>query len=119
MKEKYDYMEAIKQDIRNWIDENEWKPDDAADRYEIDEYLNEILWCKDSVTGNVSGSYTFSRWEAEENLCHNFDLLEEASCEFGYDEKNWLNNPEGCDVTIRCYLLGTAIAEVLDEIYNK
>lgn len=113
---KYDYLEAVKKDVKKWTDGNDWKLDIEWTREEIEEYLNDVLWAEDSVTGNASGSYTFSRWEAEENLCHNFDLLEEISYEFGYDEKNWLENPEGCDVTIRCYLLGQAIGEILDEM---
>lgn len=32
-----------------------------------------------------SGSYTFNRWVAEENLCHNMDLFIEATKEFGSD----------------------------------
>lgn len=67
----YDYLENVKEDVRNYI---------------------------------------------EENLCHNFELLTEAlteiCCDLSYLEKG----AEACDVTIRCYLLGQAISEVLDEI---
>lgn len=31
------------------------------------------------VTGNGSGSYTCDAYEAEENLCHNLDLLKDAA----------------------------------------
>ena len=73
------------------------------------------MFISDSVTGNASGSYTFNTWQAEENLCHNLDLLKEACEEFGSD-CNILESAEGCDVTIRCYLLSSALHEVLDEL---
>lgn len=73
----------------------------------------------DSVTGNASGSYTFNSYRAKEYVDQNWDLLEEAVEEFGYEWETF--NPiekgfEYCDVTIRCYLLGCAISNVLDEM---
>ena len=115
--EKYNYLEAIKEDVREYI-ENEINLQDCEEREELEELLNDELWTVDSVTGNASGSYTFSTWQAEENLSHNLDLLGEALEEFGCDASYLVENgAEACDVTIRCYLLGQAIAEVLDEIF--
>lgn len=110
--EKYNYMEAVTNDVLDYIAENDIKvtPDN---RNEIYEQLNDSLWVDDSVTGNASGSYTFCRWTAEENLCHNLDLLGEACAEFDCTPE--YDNPEACDVTIRCYLLGAAISAALDE----
>jgi hypothetical protein len=71
------------------------------------------------VTGNASGSYTFSTWQAEENLCHNLDLLGEALKEFGDGADFLEKGAEACDVTIRCYLLGQAISEALDEVETE
>lgn len=129
--EKYDYLSAVKEDVKSWIDEHdEWKSDYADEsgkwlrednRDDIYEDLNDRLFIEDSVTGNASGSYTFNTWQAEENLCHNLDLLGEAMEEFGYGGKpmsELMESAESCDVTIRCYLLGQAISEVLDEIEN-
>lgn len=126
--EKYDYLEAVKTDVRQWIEgHDDWKGDHADEngmwlrednREEVEQDLNDRLWAEDSVTGNASGSYTFNTWKAEENLCHNLDLLGEALSEFGYGGSalaKELESAEGCDVTIRCYLLGQAIGEVLDE----
>ena len=106
--EKYDYHEAIKNDIREWLDENQkgFISDERRDE------IYEDLFINDSVTGNGSGSYTFNRWTAEENLCHNLDLLEEALDELGGEFKN---DPEVNDVTIRCHLLGLCLNEVVDE----
>lgn len=116
----YNYYEAVKDDVREYIENeinlNEWK----GNRERLEEKLNDDLWTCDSVTGNASGSYTFDTWEAEENLCHNLDLLEEALDEFGSDKGYLLENgAEAADVTIRCYLLGSTIAEVLDELEDE
>ena len=116
----YNYYEAMKDDVREYIENeiylNEWK----GNREGLEEKLNDDLWTCDSVTGNGSGSYTFNAWQAEENLCHNLDLLEEALDEFGSDKGYLLENgAEAADVTIRCYLLGSTIAEVLDELEDE
>ena len=112
--EKYDYLKAVKEDVSNFIS-NEIEPTRFEDLDALREYLNDELFCNDSVTGNGSGSYTFSTWKAEENLCHNLDLLSEAMEEFGSDVSILKDGPEACDVTIRCYLLPRAIDEVLSE----
>lgn len=114
--EKYDYLEAVTNDVRDYIsNEIDYKDFDSLDG--LREYLNDRLWDCDSVTGNRSGSYTCNAYYAEEFLCHNWDLLEEAcnefGCEIGYEFER---GPESCDVTIRCYLLGQAIEAALEEI---
>lgn len=113
--ERYDYLEAVKEDVLDYINENGITVN-SENRDEIEEQLNDDLFCCDSVTGNASGSYTFNAWEAEENLCHNLDLLGEACEEFGSNMDILKDGAEACDVTIRCYLLNQAIREVLDEI---
>lgn len=113
--EKYDYLEAVTNDVRDYIsNEIDFKDFDSLD--DLREYLNDRLWDCDSVTGNGSGSYTFSTYKAEENLCHNWYLLEDACNEFGCIEEAISEGPEYCDVTIRCYLLGQAIEKALEEI---
>lgn len=116
---KYDYYEAVLTDVKDWMAyEVEYiKEAGCADREDLEEWLHDTLWTTDGVTGNGSGSYTFNTWTAEENLCHNLDLLGEALAEFGcnisyLEEKG----AEACDVTIRCYLLSGAISEALDEL---
>ena len=110
------YLENVKEDVKTYIEENINLKDYT--REELEESLNDDLFCEDSVTGNASGSYTFSTWQAEENLCHNLELLQEALEEFGCGVDYLEKGAEACDVTIRCYLLGQAISEVLDE-YNE
>lgn len=116
----YNYLEAVTSDVLDYIKEeinlDEWK----GNRDGLEEKLNDELWTVDSVTGNASGSYTFNTWEAEENLAHNWDLLAEALDEFGQDGTDVLKQgAEAMDVTIRCYLLGQAITEALDELEEE
>ena len=112
---KYNYYEAMKADVTDYI-RNNINLEDYSDKDEAQEQLNDEMWTADSVTGNGSGSYTFSTYKAEENLCHNLDLLAEACEEFGSNTDILKDGAEACDVTIRCYLLGQTIAEVLDEM---
>lgn len=116
---KYNYFEAVKADvadyIRDEIDFSDW----TENRDGLEEDLNETLWTADSVTGNASGSYTFNTWKAEENLSHNWNEIETVAAEFGYEPTisvdGYEHGAEWWDVSIRCYYLGQAIAEVLDE----
>lgn len=113
--EKYNYFEAVKEDVKQYIEDYEVKVT-SSNREELQESLYDEMFISDSVTGNASGSYTFNTWQAEENLCHNLDLLKEAFSEFGEPSFDVLESAESCDVTIRCYLLSSALAEVLDEL---
>ena len=117
--EKYNYMENVTNDAKQAILENlnYWS---FTDREELEEIANDNLWVDDSVTGNASGSYTFNTWQAEENLCHNMDELEDACEEFGQDIGEAVKQgAEYCDVTIRCYLLGQAISAAIDELEEE
>lgn len=123
---KYDYLKEMIKDIKRAIFDyftkeeikNAFKSLEARD--ELYEKLYDDLWIDDSVTGNASGSYTFNTYKAEEYLCHNLELLSEALEEFGESESNALSRgAEFCDVTIRCYLLGSAINEALDELEEE
>lgn len=121
---EYDYREAVRNDVieqvKDGYKENSLRLYKEEGRDALEQYLNDELWVDDQVTGNASGSYTFNTWEAEENLCHNMSLLEEACDEFGQDVGEAVKRgAEYCDVTIRCYLLGSAIAEAIDELEKE
>lgn len=116
----YNYLEAMKEDVLEYIN-NEINLSDYEDLDELEQFLNDELWTVDSVTGNASGSYTFNRCQAQEYVCDNMDELKEALDEFGTDaetisDKFLSEDWEYFDVTIRCYLLGAAISESLEEI---
>ena len=113
----YDYREAMTEDVKEWIKENidltEW----TEDREGLEQQLNDDLWTEDSITGNASGSYYCNSYKAEESIAHNWDLLNEALDEFGENSINVIEKgAEWVDVTIRCYLLGSVISDVLDEM---
>lgn len=115
--ERYDYYEVVKNDIKEYIKDH--NIDVTSEDFDRDD-LCDRLWVSDSVTGNASGSYTFNAYQAEENLCHNWDLLEEVLEGFGQTDVNILDKgAEWCDVTIRCYLLGQCMDEVIDEIEEE
>lgn len=120
----YDYKEAVKNDVIDYINDNYTREEikenimyHVKDRF-IEELHND-LWTVDSVTGNASGSYTFNTYKAEEYLCHNMELLKEALEEFGCGIDYLEKGAEACDVTIRCYLLYGAISEALEEIEEE
>ena len=116
---KYNYMEAVKEDVKNYID-SEINFEDFDSLEELEEKLNDELWTEDSVTGNASGSYTFNRVTAENYVNSNKELVNEMDDEFDCKKQvyDWYlnDNFESIDVSIRCYLLGSAISEVLDEL---
>lgn len=117
---EYDYREAMKEDVKEYI-ENEINLDDFASRDDLEQELNDTLFCEDSVTGNGSGSYTFNSSKAREYVIGNMDLLNDAIGEFCVTSeeivKRFLSEDwEYFDVTIRCYLLGEAIGAALDEM---
>jgi hypothetical protein len=60
----YDYLENVKEDVRNYIEENKIVVT-SSNREEVEQELNDTLFVNDSVTGNASGSYTFSTRQAE------------------------------------------------------
>lgn len=119
---KYNYLESIKEDVKNYIEENkENESYDFNNKEEVKQLLFDDLWIEDSVTGNGSGSYYCNSYKARESLQGNEDLLIEALEEFGNDAEGYkksLTDPEFADVTIRCYLLNQAIDEVVEEMNN-
>ena len=123
----YDYNEAIKDDIRNYLDNDfDWDTvrENEMDADELKEQLNDELWINDSVTGNASGSYTFNSYKAGEYVKENIDLCREMVNEFCIDadtvaEKFLDEDWEYFDVSIRCYLLSQCIDEVVDEYTDR
>ena len=116
----YDYLEAMVKDVKTYV-ADEIKLNDFSDREEMESYLNDNLFDEDSVTGNASGSYTFSRFLAKECVLDNMDLLNDLVTDCYIDSntvgEKFLNEDwEYFDVTIRCYLLGQAISEALDRL---
>lgn len=122
---RYDYESAVREDVEQAINDNytidelvAMLREDGRDR--VEEKFNEELWIDDAVTGNASGSYTFNAYAAEENICHNMDLLADVCDEFGVDVGEAVKRgAEYCDVTIRCHMLYGAISDFLDEFERE
>lgn len=100
---------------------NEINLTDYEDKDDLQESLHDDLWAEDSVTGNGSGSYTLCRETVKGYVLDNMDLCIESLKEFCVEaetvaEKFLSEDWKYFDVTIRCYLLGQAISEVLEEI---
>ena len=115
----YNYMKEMKSSIQAWIYLNKEYLENTDNREDFEQWLYDELWTVDEVTGNGSGSYWFSRYDAEKAICGNRDLLAEAMEEFCTPWDRLAEGPEFADVTIRCYLLGQAISEVLDEFEEE
>ena len=116
----HDYVEEMKADIAQYI-ADEAEIECGEDRDSFEQRLNDDLWFEDSVTGNGSGSYTFSTAKAHENVMGNEDYIREMVHEWGIEAQDLVDRFlrgewEWFDVSIRCYLLGQVLAEVLDEL---
>lgn len=118
---KYDYLEAITNDIECWMDKD-GDPFDISqfeNREEAAEFLYDELWSEDSITGNGPDGYD-SENACEEYLCHNIDLIIDACDTFGVNYADLrMRYKKGTfaiylDCTIRCYLLGQAVNNALE-----
>ena len=114
----YNYYEAVKEDVLNYIKKE--VDMNGMDLDELKERLYEDLINNDSVTGNASGSYTSCRSEAEKYVEENKDLVREMCDEFGGHQRiaNWwlTDDYESIDVSLRCYVLGNAIEMAVEEL---
>ena len=117
--EKYDYYDAVKEDVLNAIKEDdELLPREDEDAADYEERLTDALWASE-VTGNGSYAYYYSNEkDAIAAVMWNLDLCREAYREFGIDEDAvaFMANICSADVTIRCYVLSSAIDAAIDEL---
>lgn len=112
--------EKIKEIIEN--DELSNYGIDASEYDDFDEFkealsekLTDGFVNEDDITGASSGSYDCNSWKAEENLCHNLELLKDVCNDWGLDFGTEISNVEGADVLIRQYM----VYQVMDNaIYN-
>lgn len=113
--ERYNYLEAVTNDVLDYIDENIDEFRDKffdgcnGDRYDFADWLRECIERDNFITevGFVS------LVDVEKYLYHNFDLLSEAALATGND-RCIIGGADECDATIRRYLLPQAIDAALD-----
>lgn len=117
----YDYLEAMKEDVKKWINDNKDSIDKVGSLDELKEQLNDDLWADDDITGNGSDAgYPMDDAEMREAVHENSELCKDALLDFGTTsdkiaEKFLEGDYVFFDATIRCYLLAQAIDEVVDE----
>lgn len=95
--------------------------EDITDAEGMIEYLDDILWTNDNVTGN-STAYKggLPTEDLQKFICDNWDIAVEAVREFCC-EKEFLDHLREfdyrwIDVTIRCHLLNQQLNEVIDSL---
>lgn len=121
---KYNYFEAVKADVKAYINNEIELSDYIGRKEELEEELNDRLFCEDSITGNASGSYTFSRYQAMKNVFSDIDSVVTALEEFGYDpetigKKFTEQDFEWFDVITRCYFVNQAVYEVIEGLESS
>lgn len=126
MADFYDYHEAVKDSVIDWLEENKKEAEahhNQMDEDEFAEWVTDECIMSDSVTGNASSSYTFSAWKAEDCLCHNLDLLVEAIKDYGGGAEDVgraiMQGAETCDVIIRCYVLYEVVGQAIEEFFEE
>lgn len=117
--ERYNYYDAVKDDVIKAIREDtELEPREDEDRDNYRERLEDALWASE-VTGNGDYAYYYSDEEdAIATVMWNLELCKEAYLEFGIEDDavDFMSNVREADVTIRCYVLSSAIDAAIDEL---
>ena len=111
-----DYIEETKDNAMEYIQEN-W---DYLKDKESEEIFDD-LFLSDSVTGNASGSFTFSTYQAEQNIAElifDEDFIDELEGNFGGNLGDLIKRGAECvDVTARCLALYYVdIDKIMDEL---
>lgn len=109
-----DYINEVYSDGCAYIDEN-------IEHYDDFDTIYDYMWCADSVTGNGSGSYTFSTYVAQQNvadLIWDEDFLGELGDMEWSLEEVLKEGAEALDVTARCLALGRNYSK-FEEYYNE
>ena len=117
--EKYDYYKAVKEDVLNAIEEDdELLPREDEDETNYEKRLADALWAS-KVTGNGFYAYYYSdKEDAIAAVMGNLDLCKEAYLDFDIEDDavDFMSNIRFVDVTIRCYVLSSAIDAAIDEL---
>ena len=124
--EKYDYERSIIRDILDYIHDNHITIDWTDTEDDIAEYLIDMLWNEDCITGNSGdGSYYDTEEKCESYLAYNLNLTIEACEEFCVSMEVLLNMYHDkniaryLDSTIRCYLLNSCIYQAITELKKE
>lgn len=116
------YRESVRRDVLTWLNRHDDEKAEAfADREQYKIIVGDQLWANDEVTGNgPGGGYFHIQAAAKEKVFEDFDTVIEALNEFCYSaeqvgrkflEKNYI----WLDIAARCWVLGEAVNEAVDE----
>lgn len=123
----YNYLEAMVEDITEWMHDNYFDISEYSDLEEAHEYLHDELWDNDDITGNGEKGYA-TRLDYENYLSYNWEALIEAVDDFYVDTNTIINLLQTkdiniilqwCDTLIRLNTLDMAIDAALDDWINK
>lgn len=116
---KYDYWKAVERDIRSFIRENIDLYEFRGRGCDLTEYLVDELDEDTDVTGGYMG-YETSAEKAEENLCHNLDLLVLAADFLKEDMAELVSDGAlSCDTVIRKYVLREIAEDIAEGLCAK
>ena len=109
------YIETMQEEGEDYRCENT-----ECYEFEIYERLEEEVWSIDEITGNCTGlGYPVDDESKWEYLGTNLDLLGKALEEFGCEAIDIIKKGiTYCDTTIRCYVLGQVLWEMIDKYYT-
>lgn len=122
--ERYNYYDAVKDDVIKAIEEDdELLPREDEDRMDYQQRLEDALWASE-VTGEGPYAYYYSDEEdAIAAVMWNLDLCKETYLDFAIEEDavDFMSNIRSVDVSIRCYVLPSAIDSAINELgfFNK
>ena len=127
--ETYNYLDHEVEDVKEYIKTRRFMYEDPILKdkqtlYDLAEENRDVLYddmfTDDDVTGNFSSSYTFNKWQAENNLNANYALIVHALDHFDCDyKKAFHDGPESIDVIIRCYLLSEALDVAINDFKDE
>lgn len=121
--EIYDYCEAVRKDVKEYIESHYTKEEFEQDMKEFSNYsdwLYDEMFDEESVTGNEANPYAKSKEEADRYLYGNYELILDAY-DFEYNGQipdKSLRTPEIIDNVVRCYVLNEIISDILNEYRN-
>ena len=121
---KYNYEQAMTEDILEYIKDNHIQLDWALSEDELLEQLSDMLWAEDCITGNGADYYDTEQ-NCEEYIAYNLNLAIEACEEFCVEMEtilrvyhvNMLSSFLDCN--IRCYLLDKCILKAIKQLKEE
>lgn len=116
--EKYNYNNALYNDIKNYIKDEKINIQEY-DKEDLFEKLQDELWDQDRITGNGPYGYTDEQ-TCSEYVSGNLKIAFEALREFDVRLRDVPDTfpAKYVDSTIRCYLFHEELMEVLNDLYN-